>query len=180
MARGNLRVYLGAAPGVGKTFAMLNEGRRRHDRGTDVVVGFVETHGQARTISRWRDGRGAPNSNNLLMGTAARDASNSVLSGSYKENRLVAHGVFGANVVSVPIRALSGFVCANAVQARRSIARCLSRDPPLHFPGKRIGHESRSLHSKRLRPSFRQRKASFRRRTVVAEHSQLDLIPIHR
>ena len=47
MARGNLRVYLGAAPGVGKTFAMLNEGRRRHDRGTDVVVGFVETHGRA-------------------------------------------------------------------------------------------------------------------------------------
>src|SRR6266487_1394974 len=49
MARGNLRVYLGAAPGVGKTFAMLNEGRRRHARGTDVVVGFVETHGRART-----------------------------------------------------------------------------------------------------------------------------------
>jgi two-component system sensor histidine kinase KdpD len=47
--RGNLRVYLGAAPGVGKTFAMLNEGRRRHERGTDVVIGFVETHGRART-----------------------------------------------------------------------------------------------------------------------------------
>ena len=46
MPRGKLRVYLGAAPGVGKTFAMLNEGRRRHERGTDVVVGFVETHGR--------------------------------------------------------------------------------------------------------------------------------------
>ncbi len=55
MARGNLRVYLGAAPGVGKTFAMLNEGRRRHDRGTDVVVGFVETHGRARTIEQVGD-----------------------------------------------------------------------------------------------------------------------------
>jgi two-component system, OmpR family, sensor histidine kinase KdpD len=55
MARGNLRVYLGAAPGVGKTFAMLNEGRRRHDRGTDVVVGFVETHGRARTIEQLGD-----------------------------------------------------------------------------------------------------------------------------
>src|SRR5436190_19051364 len=55
MARGNLRVYLGAAPGVGKTFAMLNEGRRRHDRGTDVVVGFVETHGRARTIEQIGD-----------------------------------------------------------------------------------------------------------------------------
>src|SRR5450755_1892111 len=55
MARGDLRVYLGAAPGVGKTFAMLNEGRRRHDRGTDVVVGFVETHGRARTIEQIGD-----------------------------------------------------------------------------------------------------------------------------
>jgi two-component system sensor histidine kinase KdpD len=49
MARGTLRIYLGAAPGVGKTFAMLGEGRRRHDRGTDVVVGIIETHGRPRT-----------------------------------------------------------------------------------------------------------------------------------
>ena len=47
--RGRLRVYLGAAPGVGKTYAMLAEGRRRSQRGTDVVVGFVETHGRVRT-----------------------------------------------------------------------------------------------------------------------------------
>ncbi|MGH9194056.1 MAG: histidine kinase, partial [Acidimicrobiales bacterium] len=47
--RGTLRVYLGAAPGVGKTFSMLNEGRRRKARGTDVVVGYVETHGRAHT-----------------------------------------------------------------------------------------------------------------------------------
>jgi len=40
-SRGELRIYLGAAPGVGKTYAMLNEGRRRSARGTDVVVGFV-------------------------------------------------------------------------------------------------------------------------------------------
>jgi two-component system, OmpR family, sensor histidine kinase KdpD len=46
---GHFRIYLGAAPGVGKTFAMLNEGRRRNDRGTDVVVGFVESHGRPRT-----------------------------------------------------------------------------------------------------------------------------------
>ncbi|MEV5710595.1 DUF4118 domain-containing protein [Actinoallomurus sp. NPDC052274] len=50
MARGRLRVYLGAAPGVGKTYAMLGEGRRRKGRGTDVVVGFVECHGRPRTI----------------------------------------------------------------------------------------------------------------------------------
>ncbi len=48
-------MYLGAAPGVGKTFAMLNEGRRRHERGTDVVVGFVETHGRARTAEQLSD-----------------------------------------------------------------------------------------------------------------------------
>ena len=49
MPRGKLRIYLGAAPGVGKTFAMLNEGRRRRERGEDVVCGFVETHGRRRT-----------------------------------------------------------------------------------------------------------------------------------
>jgi two-component system sensor histidine kinase KdpD len=46
MTRGQLRVYLGAAPGVGKTYKMLEEGRRRHGRGTDLVVGFVEPHGR--------------------------------------------------------------------------------------------------------------------------------------
>src|SRR6476619_4785445 len=49
MKRGRLRVYLGAAPGVGKTYAMLGEGHRRAERGTDVVVGFVETHGRQHT-----------------------------------------------------------------------------------------------------------------------------------
>jgi two-component system sensor histidine kinase KdpD len=43
-AAGHFRVYLGAAAGVGKTFAMLNEGHRRKTRGTDVVIGFVECH----------------------------------------------------------------------------------------------------------------------------------------
>jgi two-component system, OmpR family, sensor histidine kinase KdpD len=46
-----LRMYLGAAPGVGKTYAMLSEGHRRHDRGTDVVVGFVATYGRKQTIA---------------------------------------------------------------------------------------------------------------------------------
>ncbi|GAA2769989.1 hypothetical protein GCM10020219_042690 [Nonomuraea dietziae] len=49
MPRGRLRVYLGAAPGVGKTFAMLGEGRRAKERGRDVVVGLVETHGRLHT-----------------------------------------------------------------------------------------------------------------------------------
>jgi two-component system sensor histidine kinase KdpD len=53
--RGHLRIYLGAAPGVGKTYAMLDEGRRRRGRGTDVVVGIVETHGRAKTIEQIGD-----------------------------------------------------------------------------------------------------------------------------
>lgn len=48
--RGRLRVYLGMAPGVGKTYRMLEEGHRRLARGTDAVVGFVEPHGRAHTI----------------------------------------------------------------------------------------------------------------------------------
>ena len=61
-ATGELRVYLGAAPGVGKTYRMLEEGHRRAERGTDVVVGFVETarpraHRSARRGPR---GRAAP------------------------------------------------------------------------------------------------------------------------
>ena len=50
--RGRLRVYLGMAPGVGKTYKMLDEGHRRLDRGTDVVVGLVETHGRAVVAAR--------------------------------------------------------------------------------------------------------------------------------
>ncbi|MGW7458452.1 DUF4118 domain-containing protein [Streptomyces sp. NPDC054797] len=49
MGRGRLRIYLGAAPGVGKTYAMLSEGHRRVERGADCAVGFVEHHGRPRT-----------------------------------------------------------------------------------------------------------------------------------
>jgi K+-sensing histidine kinase KdpD len=49
-AAGRFRIYLGAAAGVGKTFAMLNEGKRRLERGTDIVIGFVESHGREHTI----------------------------------------------------------------------------------------------------------------------------------
>jgi two-component system, OmpR family, sensor histidine kinase KdpD len=55
MRRGRLRVYLGMAPGVGKTYAMLNEGRRRKSRGTDVVIGFVETYGRPLTQAQIGD-----------------------------------------------------------------------------------------------------------------------------
>jgi two-component system, OmpR family, sensor histidine kinase KdpD len=46
---GHFRIYLGAAPGVGKTYAMLSEGQRRRRRGTDVVAGFVESYGRPLT-----------------------------------------------------------------------------------------------------------------------------------
>ena len=55
MARGKLRLYLGAAPGVGKTYAMLNEGWRRKERGTDVVIGWVQEHGRPQTDAQVRD-----------------------------------------------------------------------------------------------------------------------------
>jgi two-component system sensor histidine kinase KdpD len=49
MGRGKLRIYLGAAPGVGKTYAMLAEAQRRVERGTDCVVAYAEPHGRPRT-----------------------------------------------------------------------------------------------------------------------------------
>ncbi|MFE9613020.1 DUF4118 domain-containing protein [Streptomyces sp. NPDC006012] len=49
MTRGKLRIYLGAAPGVGKTYAMLAEAHRRIERGTDCVVAVVEHHERPRT-----------------------------------------------------------------------------------------------------------------------------------
>ena len=51
-----LRIYLGAAPGVGKTYDMLNDAHRmKHQLGVDVVIGLVETHGRAETEARIRD-----------------------------------------------------------------------------------------------------------------------------
>ncbi len=49
--RGRLKIFLGYAPGVGKTFTMLSEGIRRRSRGEDVVIGIVETHGRAGTAA---------------------------------------------------------------------------------------------------------------------------------
>jgi len=51
MARGRLRIYLGASPGVGKTYEMLAEGQRRLSQGADCVIGFVEPHGRRATAA---------------------------------------------------------------------------------------------------------------------------------
>ncbi len=69
MGRGSLRIYLGAAPGVGKTYRMLGEAARRHDRGTDVVIGIVETHGRAQTIAQLSDLEQVPRREHQYRGT---------------------------------------------------------------------------------------------------------------
>ncbi len=53
--RGRLRVYLASAAGAGKTYSMLNEGHRRQSRGTDIVIGYVETHGRPQTQAQIGD-----------------------------------------------------------------------------------------------------------------------------
>ena len=54
-ARGELKVFLGMCPGVGKTYAMLEAAQREHKAGRDVVVGYVETHGRKETDALTRD-----------------------------------------------------------------------------------------------------------------------------
>ncbi|GAA2557209.1 sensor histidine kinase [Pseudonocardia hydrocarbonoxydans] len=71
--RGELRIYLGAAPGVGKTFAMLGEAHRRRERGTDVVVGLVETHGRARTAELAAGLETVPRRRHLHRGTVQEE-----------------------------------------------------------------------------------------------------------
>lgn len=67
---GRFRIYIGSAAGVGKTCAMLDEGWRRHERGTDVVIGFVETHGRARTAELLRELEVVPRKQVQYRGTA--------------------------------------------------------------------------------------------------------------
>ena len=54
-SRGHLRILLGAAPGVGKTYAMLREGHRLKASGRDVVIGLVETHNRPETVAQIGD-----------------------------------------------------------------------------------------------------------------------------
>jgi two-component system, OmpR family, sensor histidine kinase KdpD len=53
--RGRLKIYLGFAAGVGKTYELLQEGRRLKRQGVDVVLGFIETHGRAETAAQLGD-----------------------------------------------------------------------------------------------------------------------------
>ena len=51
-SKGHLKIFLGYAPGVGKTFTMLNEANRRLKRGDDIVIGYLESHGRSETDSQ--------------------------------------------------------------------------------------------------------------------------------
>jgi two-component system sensor histidine kinase KdpD len=71
--RGKLLLYLGAAPGVGKTFAMLQEAHRLRGHGNDVVVGFVETHGRPHTAELIKDLEVIPPQEIPYRGVALRE-----------------------------------------------------------------------------------------------------------
>jgi two-component system sensor histidine kinase KdpD len=73
VARGTLRIYLGASPGVGKTYRMLGEGVRRKKRGTDVVIGVVETHGRWQTAGQMEDLELVPLRQISYRGTTLRE-----------------------------------------------------------------------------------------------------------
>jgi two-component system sensor histidine kinase KdpD len=73
MGTGQLRVYFGAAPGVGKTYKMLEEGHRRLARGTDVVIGFVETHGRKLTAELIEGIEAIPRAKVTYRGTALEE-----------------------------------------------------------------------------------------------------------
>ncbi len=66
--RGRLKVFLGAAPGVGKTYEMLSQGRARKLDGIDVVIGVVETHGrvETETLTKGQLPRTVPKKRSLL------------------------------------------------------------------------------------------------------------------
>jgi two-component system, OmpR family, sensor histidine kinase KdpD len=68
-ARGELRIYLGSAAGVGKTFALLGEGHRRAERGTDTVIAYVETHGRPQTEAQIGDLEVIPRARLAYRGT---------------------------------------------------------------------------------------------------------------
>lgn len=73
MGRGRLRIYLGAAPGVGKTVAMLAEGHRRAERKADVVVGLCETHGRGYTSEALRGLEIVPRKVQVYKGVAIEE-----------------------------------------------------------------------------------------------------------
>jgi two-component system sensor histidine kinase KdpD len=85
MTRGRLRIYLGAVAGVGTTYAMAGEAQRRRERGEDVVIGLVQTHGRSRTARQLRDLEVIPPRRVQSGGTAATSDTDSRGSQEYTQ-----------------------------------------------------------------------------------------------
>src|ERR1700759_1163307 len=66
--RGKIKIFLGAAPGVGKTFEMLSQARQRRLEGVDVVIGVVETHGRIETETLTKGFETVPKKRSLYKG----------------------------------------------------------------------------------------------------------------
>jgi len=111
-----LRVYLGYAPGVGKTYAMLHEGRRRRDRGADVVVGWVQTYDRPHTVAAVGDLEIVPPRAMDYRGQLLHEMDVDV------EHRRVALRL-GANEVLVPyfLEQCSGFAVAHGLCVQRVV-----------------------------------------------------------
>jgi two-component system, OmpR family, sensor histidine kinase KdpD len=88
-SRGGLRIYLGAAPGVGKTYKMLGEAVRRKSRGTDVVIGLVETHGRPETACQVADLEAMPLKEIDYRGTVLREMDLDAILGRHPQVVLV-------------------------------------------------------------------------------------------
>ncbi|MBV9691015.1 MAG: universal stress protein [Ktedonobacteraceae bacterium] len=87
--RGRLRVYLGAVAGAGKTYAMLAEGHRRRARGTDVVVGYVETHGRPQTQAMLGDLEVIPRKKITYRGVTLEEMDTEAIIARYPQVALV-------------------------------------------------------------------------------------------
>jgi two-component system sensor histidine kinase KdpD len=72
-SRGQLRIYLGAAAGVGKTYQMLGDARLAVDEGVDLVIGYLEPHGRTRTEDRAQGIEPAPRVGPAVCGRAASE-----------------------------------------------------------------------------------------------------------
>ena len=161
MARGTLRIYLGAAPGVGKTFAMLNEGWRRRDRGTDVVVGSSRRTAGRRPPSRSATSRSSPRGTVDYRGTTFEEMDVDAVLARRPEVALVdelAH-------TNVP-----GLAQREALAGRRGAARRRHRrDLDRQHPAPRVAE-------RRRRADHRGRAARDDPRRVVRRADQIELV----
>src|SRR5882762_4005811 len=84
-----LRVYVGYAPGVGKTYAMLHEGRELRQRGSDVVIGWVESYERPHTLEALGDLEVVPPKTIVYRGTAVKEMDLEALIGRRPQIALV-------------------------------------------------------------------------------------------